>query len=52
LVESEHDDEAHADDERLGQAFGLNAELYGQLRRLAHFHLRSYKKDITLNCTA
>lgn len=52
MVESEHDSEAHDGDEQQGQAFGLNAELYGQLRRLAHFHLRSHKKDITLNCTA
>ena len=31
---------------------GISAELYGQLRRLAHYHLRSQQGDITLNCTA
>lgn len=30
----------------------LSAELYAQLRRLAHYHLRSQRGDITLNCTA
>lgn len=31
---------------------GLSIESYEQLKRLAHFHLRTYRKDMTLNCTA
>lgn len=31
---------------------GLSDDLYASLRNLAHFHLRSQKGDITLNCTA
>lgn len=31
---------------------GLSTETYEQLKRLAHFHLRTFRKDMTLNCTA
>jgi RNA polymerase sigma factor (TIGR02999 family) len=31
---------------------GISVELYQQLKRLAHHHLRSHRKDMTLNCTA
>lgn len=45
--------EGSADNDQ-AQAAGLplSDELYGSLRGLAHYHLRSQRGDITLNCTS
>lgn len=39
-------------EEEAANRVGLSTETYAQLKRLAHFHLRTFRKDMTLNCTS
>lgn len=39
-------------EEEAANRVGLSAETYAQLKRLAHFHLQTFRKEMTLNCTA
>jgi RNA polymerase sigma factor (TIGR02999 family) len=39
-------------DRAAAEDLSISAEMYAQLKRLANFHLRTYRQDMTLNCTA
>ena len=41
-----------AKEAQLAQDLGITRDTYEQLKRLAHHYLRSYRRDMTLNCTA
>ena len=41
-----------AGDARTAQHLGITEDTYAQLKRLAHHYLRSYRRNMTLNCTA
>ncbi len=39
-------------DEAIAEGLSISTEMYAQLKRLAGFHLRTHRQDLTLNCTA
>ena len=41
-----------ASDRAAAEDLSISTDMYAQLKRLASFHLRTYRKDMTLNCTA
>ncbi len=41
-----------ASDRAAAEDLSISTDMYAQLKRLASFHLRTYRKDMTLSCTA
>lgn len=39
-------------DAQIARDLEISGDAYAQLKRLAHHYLRSYRRDMTLNCTA